>query len=193
MDKEAQDEKKNGSQAWETNLWRWALLIGALAVGVYAWHFGWRLGRGFSPSPDQWGTFGDYIGGVMNPLVALAALYWLTRSVSIQKQELAETRKELAETRRELAAQAENGRQALYLNALTALHNANLASVATIENRIKILEQGIRSAPVLPNKAEIAIHEGFIQQRAELLKDIKPIESENQQIIAGIKKYLDKL
>lgn len=45
-----------------------------------------------SSESNIWGSFGDFVGGVMNPIVALVALYWLTQSISIQKQELHDTR-----------------------------------------------------------------------------------------------------
>ena len=43
-------------------------------------------------TPAAWGEFGDFVGGIANPLVALFALYWLTESIKVQRQELADTR-----------------------------------------------------------------------------------------------------
>jgi len=51
-----------------------------------------------SKDSSIWGTFGDFMGGVLNPVVALLAFYWLTKSVLIQKTELASTQKILKET-----------------------------------------------------------------------------------------------
>lgn len=51
-----------------------------------------------STDSSIWGTFGDFIGGILNPLIALLAFYWLTQSVLIQKTELSETQKVLKET-----------------------------------------------------------------------------------------------
>ena len=55
--------------------------------------------RPWSVDPATWGAFGDFIGGILNPFVAGCALYWLTRSIRIQRAELVATKKELAESR----------------------------------------------------------------------------------------------
>ncbi|MFX5869884.1 hypothetical protein ABTE73_19965, partial [Acinetobacter baumannii] len=44
---------------------------------------------------QHWGTVGDFFGGILNPIFALFAFYWLTYSVRLQTKELAETRNEL--------------------------------------------------------------------------------------------------
>lgn len=49
---------------------------------------------GLSSDSGDWGTFGDYIGGLLNPCIALFALYWLTSSIKTQVQELTETRRQ---------------------------------------------------------------------------------------------------
>lgn len=46
-------------------------------------------------SAQSWGTFGDFIGGILNPIFALFAFYWLTYSVRLQVKELKDTRQEL--------------------------------------------------------------------------------------------------
>lgn len=60
-------------------------------------------GLGFTPISNlklldsgDWGTFGDFIGGILNPIFALFAFYWLTYSVRLQIKELKDTRTELA-------------------------------------------------------------------------------------------------
>lgn len=45
-----------------------------------------------------WGAFGDYFGGILNPIVALTALWWLIQSVRMQKQELQDTRRALEDS-----------------------------------------------------------------------------------------------
>jgi hypothetical protein len=68
------------------------LAIAALAGSYFVW-FG--LINQLNPStkdPSAWAEFGDFIGGLANPLVGLFALYWLTESIKVQRQELADTR-----------------------------------------------------------------------------------------------------
>ena len=59
------------------------VLIIILLVGTYAVNF-----HNLSFSPDGFGQFGDYLGGILNPIVAFFALIILFKSVTIQKQEL---------------------------------------------------------------------------------------------------------
>lgn len=47
---------------------------------------------------DKWGTFGDFVGGTLNPVLATLAFYWLTSSIRLQIKELRDTRAVLQET-----------------------------------------------------------------------------------------------
>lgn len=46
----------------------------------------------------DWGAFGSFFGGVLSPVIALFAFYWLTQSILIQKKELSETQNVLKAT-----------------------------------------------------------------------------------------------
>jgi len=74
-----------------TTLWFAGAAV-VLAIGCYVYWFYFKLGRDFSPDPDAWGQLGDYIGGLLNPIVAVCTFYWLTQSVRLQKTELSDTR-----------------------------------------------------------------------------------------------------
>lgn len=76
-------------------------VIFSLALLFYVGHFTWLLGPGLSPDQGAWGQFGDFIGGLLNPIVAFFAFYWLTESVHIQKQELSEARDALKKSYQE--------------------------------------------------------------------------------------------
>jgi hypothetical protein len=77
----------------------WPLLIvgpfSAAAVTLYALQFS-DFGSG---KQEHWGQFGDYVGGVLNPFVALFALIMLIVSVRVQRAELEDTREELKRAR----------------------------------------------------------------------------------------------
>lgn len=47
--------------------------------------------NGWSKSPEAWGQLGDYIGGLLNPLIAFFALLGLVKSVTIQRRTLQST------------------------------------------------------------------------------------------------------
>lgn len=75
-----------------------------------------------------WGTFGDFFGGILNPIFALFAFYWLTYSVRLQIKELKETREELSK-----AAQAQEE---------SAKHQEEIARLEAenVKTQIDILE-----------------------------------------------------
>lgn len=78
----------------------------ALIPAVYLIWFYFVHNLPLSTDSSIWGTFGDFIGGILNPLIALLAFYWLTQSVLIQKTELGETQKVLKETEKAQKEQA---------------------------------------------------------------------------------------
>lgn len=67
--------------------------------------------NGWAKDPDTWGQLGDYIGGLLNPLVAGFALLALVASVRLQKAELSATREELKESRQAMQEQAKIAEQ----------------------------------------------------------------------------------
>lgn len=90
----------------------WLIAAGfvvALPAGAYFVWFSLLSGLEPSRSPSTWGEFGDFMGGVLNPFVAAAALLWLMRSVHIQKKELLETRTVMEEQADTIAVQRFEG------------------------------------------------------------------------------------
>lgn len=63
----------------------------------------------FSDNKGDWGTFGDYMGGLLNPIFAFASFIALLYTIKLQRDELAATRKELARS----AKAQENSEKAL--------------------------------------------------------------------------------
>lgn len=51
---------------------------------------------------SDWGTFGDFIGGTLNPIFALFSLFAIIYTIKIQTEELELSREELKETKEEL-------------------------------------------------------------------------------------------
>lgn len=79
-----------------------AYWVGAFALLVVFTYFHWfkyKLNFQLSKDPAVWGQFGDFVGGVLNPVCAYMAFLWLVRSYALQKTELAETRDALEGTR----------------------------------------------------------------------------------------------
>jgi hypothetical protein len=70
------------------------MLLMFVAVAAYLVAFGiyLRLPLG---GPDSWAQFGDYFGGVMNPVLGLVTLIFVVRTLRTTRQEAAETRAHL--------------------------------------------------------------------------------------------------
>lgn len=58
-----------------------------------------------SKNGGDWGAFGDYMGGLLNPLVGFMALIWLKRSVSAQEATLIEVKRTAASQLQALESQ----------------------------------------------------------------------------------------
>ncbi|POR63451.1 hypothetical protein [Pseudomonas syringae] len=56
----------------------------AAVWGIYFWHFN----NGFSGSQGDWGTFGDFTGGVVNPLLNFITIYILITQFKTVKGDL---------------------------------------------------------------------------------------------------------
>ena len=63
-----------------------------VSVAVYIFHF-WG---GLADSHSRWGEFGDYLGGILNPIFALLALLALLFTIVLQSRELRNSTRELA-------------------------------------------------------------------------------------------------
>lgn len=84
-----------------------------------------------SSASEAWGQFGDFVGGIFNPLVAYSALYWLTRSIRLQREELLEARKSLQETSESQAKQVKYAQVHVRVAVLTALIDSNAIEIQT--------------------------------------------------------------
>ncbi|CAM4403989.1 hypothetical protein [Bordetella pseudohinzii] len=76
-----------------------AFFVLLLTIGVYVYHFYGTLNYGVSSDTDAWGQFGDYFGGILNPLLSFIALICLIQSLTLQNQANADLRAELKQTK----------------------------------------------------------------------------------------------
>lgn len=75
----------------------WWILAVPAGITLFALHkytdmFGWALSR----SHEIWGQFGDFLGGVVNPVVGLVTIVLLIFTLQSQQRELAEQRSQAA-------------------------------------------------------------------------------------------------
>lgn len=67
------------------------------ALGVTLFYFLWFHNHKISNDPGDWGAFGDYIGGLVNPAVGLATVILVIFSINIQRRELRASLHEMKE------------------------------------------------------------------------------------------------
>lgn len=79
-----------------------AFLFLIIAFIGYRIHFN----GGFSNANEDWGTFGDFFGGTLNPIFSFLGLIALLYTISAQGEELDLSRTELMLTREELSRSA---------------------------------------------------------------------------------------
>lgn len=93
---------------------------------------------------QHWGPVGDFFGGILNPIFALFAFYWLTYSVRLQIKELAETRNEL---KKAAAAQVESAR---HQQSIAELENENVNT----QKELLALQEKTLLSQQMANKAQ---------------------------------------
>ena len=74
---------------------------GSLFVITLAFYF-YNFHNALSEKHEDWGTFGDFMGGTLNPIFALFSLAAILYTIKIQTKGLKLSRKELKATRKEL-------------------------------------------------------------------------------------------
>lgn len=100
-------------------------LIGIFLLGAYALFF---LSSGISRDPSDWGTMGDYFGGLMNPVVSFATLVVAYAVWKQQREELRHTKDALEDQ----AKTAEQQRQEQRFFDLMGLYQATVNSITMV-------------------------------------------------------------
>ncbi|WP_386071339.1 hypothetical protein ACFJIW_12090 [Tahibacter sp. UC22_41] len=89
--------------AKDANLVYLAIFVAASAIVAYMTRFAGRpLG-----DPDSWGQFGDFIGGIVNPVVGLVTVILVVRTLNVTRSEARNTRNEMEAQTRSLEKQFE--------------------------------------------------------------------------------------
>lgn len=77
------------------------VLFFTVVVAIFYW-FNFR-GSSFSSKPEDWGVFGDYMGGTLNPLLAFFSFMLLLLNLKLQREQLDNAEEQLKLNREELA------------------------------------------------------------------------------------------
>lgn len=94
-----EDEREDKNSAWPTWLVPIGFLIPVFAAVSYVFAFKNHVAGG----PGDWGTFGDFIGGISNPLLSFLTIILLVASLRLQARELKESTKAVKQSAEELS------------------------------------------------------------------------------------------
>jgi len=98
-----------------------AVFLILLVVILYFINFG--LAGNFHEDQGVWGQFGDYLGGTLNPIIALFALWGIIQTIRLQGEDLKISAEALAESSKSLAEQVSHLTQEKELRACTQTKN----------------------------------------------------------------------
>lgn len=177
---EANSKNKDDANSLNTKWFIIALcLIASVILGFYFGNFH----GGLSSDNGIWGTFGDYVGGILNPLIAAFAFYLIAKTYELQKKELEATRKLL-----EVSTDAQKDQ--IKLAALTALLNSNLTRISLLNSEKIVLEPKVKRrtggitaglGPEPPEKIRMT----------EIENEISKLTSENIGFQEQLEKFLN--
>ena len=115
------------------------VLVICIMLVVFSFYFA-KFHNGFSDTKGDWGTFGDYVDGILNPVIAAFAFYLIAESYKLQIKAYDLQKTELAETRKLLKVSTDAQNDQVKLAALTALFNSNLTRIGLLKSeRIELL------------------------------------------------------
>lgn len=141
---------------------RWSVMLAVacfiVAAGAYALKFSEWLN--FSDSTETWGQLGDYLGGVINPIVGLITIWLITTSLRQNQIALRQTREELAETRRAIDQAAElqeKTEEALSKQVTVAQQARDMNNTIAMYNHLRVQEERLTkdvNGPAIYDKGE---------------------------------------
>jgi hypothetical protein len=137
-------------------------VIGALTLVFYGAHF---FRSHISNDPSDWGTLGDYFGGVMNPVVSFATL---VVAFAVWKQQ----REELKATKEALEEQAKTAEQQRQEQRFFDLLNVYYRTLDSIQLDMPPARSFDTVIPVTDRHGKAAI-QSWLEDRATDLSDLK--------------------
>lgn len=159
-----------------------------LIVAAYAVWFGIINSQKLSNQPGSWAQFGAFAGGILSPLVAYAAFYWLTKAVRLQKEELSFTRQVLESTSESQSRHAAHALTSVRVTALSALINSIMGEVQIQRLQLQLIVDQMESDP---NRARMI--DGRVLRGRELQDYLNKINSRIERRMSERYKYEEEL
>ncbi len=178
-------------------LFKWLSWIMAFGTGitaiVFIFYFMNFTGE-LTTEHERWGTFGDFFGGTLNPLLSFLGLLALLLTIVLQNRQIEISSNELELSRKELEATRDELRRSATAQEKTEAAQVKQAKVLEISAKIsaitKLLEQDahiirsissytVGSADERKRKRADASYREFQQELRRLYEELKSLDSEN--------------
>jgi len=114
--------------------WLLAVVVTALLVAVMLIvSFVSTFGVSPSDAQESWGQFGDFVGGILNPLFSVIGLLALLHTIVLQSKELSKSTKELKASAKALKRQNKHNARQQFDNNFFQLLTLNVAQVPGVK------------------------------------------------------------
>jgi len=153
----------------------------ALIVGFYSFNIDGSL----SSDTNDWGTFGDYVGGLANPVIALILLYYVYKTFLTQRKQIIEAREEFRKSRME---QEKQTKIHWYESKINSLHSHNSYLIAA-QTKHETQLNDIAAATKNLEKSQVKAVE--MNDQAEYTKLDERIIRLNREFVSSQERYLD--
>lgn len=160
--------------SWERWLERLPKVAGVSAVVLLLCYVFVFRALPFNERPDAWGQFGDFIGGLLNPLISLFTLIVAVSVWSLQITELLETRRAVEEQGKTAEQQRREQRFFDFLN----LYQVTLQSVCFHEQFGSLMDRIRYPERVDPPPTERSGKQGFLfltSSRKSPIRELLPL------------------
>jgi uncharacterized membrane protein len=162
-------------------------LTAMLSISIVAIIYFCNFHGSLSNTQAEWGTFGDFMGGVLNPVLSFLGLIALLATLFFQSEELEISRRDAIESRKELSRSAEAQEE-------LGRHQAKQVKVQQLTARIAViklllsydggtLNEHFSSGGFASSTIQIKDYTGvskrkLLEELAEIYSALKSIESE---------------
>ncbi|WP_052700559.1 hypothetical protein [Methylocucumis oryzae] len=163
---------------------KWLVItLCSIALTILGFYFS-NFHGSLSSDNSAWGTFGDYVGGILNPVIAAFAFYLIARTYELQKKELKATRELL-----EISTKAQKDQ--IKLAALTALLDSNLARISLLNaERVTLWDRlpakfksFVENRVKPPDFFDVGVEESRTEEYYPVIKRIHEIDNEINMIV----------
>ncbi|MCC3859862.1 hypothetical protein [Pseudemcibacter aquimaris] len=166
------------------------------AIVILAYLINFATGTNISPANDDWGTFGDFVGGITNPIIALAVLWYVWKSFQTNRKAIDELVKQTSIQKTESQINSLHSNNS-YLLASQTKHEKQLSDILDVINTkkqeiIKAVENNNREKFEKLNKEKIKFEEEFALSKERYLKISENLDA-NLNKINKLEKALNEI